>query len=71
MTTNNELHEGDTVRAKRGKYRGRTGTLEHIGHSTGLLIDVVPLYIVRIEHAGPLVYERDEIERVESEAGNG
>ena len=68
MTKNNELHEGDTVRAKRGKYRGKTGTIERIGSTTGSWIDIKPLYLVRIEQIGPLVYERDEIERVTEES---
>jgi hypothetical protein len=60
--------EGDRVRIKKGQYAGRTGTIERIGYSSGLLIDSVPLYFVRLDL---LVYERDHIERVESGVGNG
>lgn len=72
MTTEiNELHEGDTVRVVKGtKYYHRTGTLERIGHSTGRLFDVVPLYIVRLS-VGPLVFLREEIERVTPEESRG
>lgn len=70
--TNNELHEGDTVRIVKGtKHWHKTGTIEHIGHSTGLPVDVVPLYIVRLKNIGPLVFLRDELERITPEESRG
>jgi len=58
--------EGDTVRIAKGKYKGKVGPIEHVGRSTGSWMDIVPLYIVKLT-VGPLVFLRDEIERVESE----
>jgi transcription antitermination factor NusG len=58
--------EGDRVRITKGKYRGSTGPIERVGRSTGSWMDIVPLYIVKLT-VGPLVFLRDEIERVESE----
>ena len=60
--TPSHFKQGDRVRILKGQYKGRTGTIERTGYSTGLLIDSVPLYFVRLDL---LVYERDHIERVE------
>jgi len=65
--------EGDPVRivstqTKDNPHRGKTGTIDHIGHSTGLLIDSVPLYFVNIPgEEKPLVFLIDEIEPVTPE----
>ena len=64
-----ELHERDLVRVKKGKGRkhgGKIGPIERTDH----LSDSVPLYFVKLD-AGTFVFLRDEIERVESEVGNG
>ena len=61
----NELHTGDSVHIKTGKYRGRTGEIQANGHNT----DGTPLYLVTVTIK--VVYERDQIERIESEAHNG
>jgi hypothetical protein len=59
------IAQGDTVRIVKGtKHRLKLGTVEHIGHSTGLPIDVVPLYLVKLD-VGTCVFLRDEIERVQ------
>jgi KOW motif len=51
--------EGDRVRITKGKYEGKTGEIETIGRA----LDGTPLYLIAIL----LVYEKDQIERVESE----
>ena len=62
--TTNELHEGDMVKVIHGRYYGKTGPITHITHSTGLSVDVVPLYLVQL-NTGTCVFLRHEIERVE------
>jgi KOW motif len=65
MTTEitNELRQGDRVRITKGKYEGKIGEVETIGRAP----DGTPLYLIAVL----LVYKGDEIERVESEVGNG
>lgn len=68
MTTEltNELHEGDPVRIMKGAHAGKIGTVRITGHlyDNGAAICIV-------EVVDELLYFQDEIERVESEVGNG
>jgi hypothetical protein len=70
ITQNSPLHEGERVRIvgpldyRLNPYRGMAGTITHSGHSTE-----GPLYLVKLDAFGRvLVFLRDELERVESEA---
>ena len=64
QTTTNELYkQGDRVRITKGKYEGKIGEVETIGHTPG----GVPLYLIMVL----LVYKEDEIERVTEESRGG
>ena len=57
--------QGDRVRIKKGQYKGKLGEIQTIGHAP----DGTPLYLVTVTIK--VVYERDQIERIESEVHNG